>query len=187
MTDFNAVDNSEIEAVALSPERAEVFWSRVTKGGDGECWLWVGDRNYGGYGRFSVKGKTRMAHRLAYELAVGPIPCGQQLDHLCRVRNCVNPAHLEPVTGRENTLRGEGPTAQNSRKDVCPQGHPLQGDNLLYSARGERRCAQCRRQQSARWYSEHPRWTCTDCGSTVTDRSQHLKTVKHLERTGSNG
>lgn len=70
------------------------------------CWLWVGECNDNGYGRFSVKGRKVYAHRSSYEIHVGPIPEGLHIDHLCRVRNCVNPEHLEPVTRSENVRRG---------------------------------------------------------------------------------
>lgn len=73
----------------------------------GECWVWCARLNRNGYGRLSVGGRELMAHRLSYEAHVGPIPDGLLLDHLCRVRQCVNPAHLEPVTHQVNTLRGE--------------------------------------------------------------------------------
>lgn len=75
----------------------------------GGCWLWQGALNTKGYAVLSVGGRggrRHYAHRLSYEIHVGPIPAGLQIDHLCRVRRCVNPAHLEPVTNRENVLRG---------------------------------------------------------------------------------
>ena len=84
--------------------RLEERLAPVTESG---CWLWLGELNRNGYGRLSVGGRRAMAHRLAYELLVGPIAPGLVLDHLCRVRCCCNPAHLEPVTVRENTHRGE--------------------------------------------------------------------------------
>lgn len=71
------------------------------------CWIWLGELNRNGYGRVCVKGKRPVAHRHVYETLVGPIPEGLLLDHLCRVRCCVNPSHLEPVTPKENTLRGD--------------------------------------------------------------------------------
>lgn len=73
----------------------------------GYCWLWVGEINRNGYGRVWVQGQRLMAHKVAYELMIGPVDKGLVLDHLCRNRNCCNPYHLEPVTVRENTLRGE--------------------------------------------------------------------------------
>lgn len=73
----------------------------------GECWVWVARTNRNGYGRMYHEGSEKMAHRLCYEAFVGPIPEGYILDHLCRTRCCINPAHLEPVTHSENTLRGQ--------------------------------------------------------------------------------
>lgn len=86
---------------------AAKFWLRVdnTDSAD-ECWTWTGyTEAKSGYGRLSFGGARSYAHRVAYELAVGPIPEGLDLDHLCRVRNCVNPTHLEPVTRGENVRR----------------------------------------------------------------------------------
>ncbi len=104
------------------------FWSKVRK--TDTCWIWTSAIIPSGYGTFWIDGGTQYAHRLAYEWVVGPIAPGLQLDHLCRVRECVRPDHLEPVTGRVNILRGVGPAAINARKTHCPQGHPLSGDNL---------------------------------------------------------
>ena len=79
------------------------------------CWEWVGCTNRNGYGRVWRNRRTVMVHRLVYEATYGDIPAGLVLDHLCRNRRCVNPAHLEPVTVRTNTLRGIGPTAMRWR------------------------------------------------------------------------
>lgn len=73
----------------------------------GECLVWTGRINRNGYGRIYHDGDERMAHRVTYEAVIGPIPEGMLLDHRCRTRCCVNPAHLEPVTHSENTLRGQ--------------------------------------------------------------------------------
>lgn len=117
------------------------------------CWLWVGTTREDGYGRISVKGRHVSAHRFAYELLVGPIPAGLQIDHLCRQRSCVNPRHLEPVTAHENTLRGETVNAKNTAKTVCKNGHPFTEDNTWVVTRGskggkkratERICKTCR-------------------------------------------
>lgn len=85
-------------------QRIEEQLERVPETG---CWLWLGELNRNGYGRLSVRGKKQMVHRLSYTLAFGGIPQGRILDHLCRVRCCCNPHHLEPVTVKENTVRGE--------------------------------------------------------------------------------
>jgi hypothetical protein len=117
---------------------------------DAGCWMWQGSVTGKGYGNVRVAGKTKYAHRFFYEHHVGPIPAGLDLDHLCRVQTCVNPEHLEPVTHRENVLRGEGPSAQQARLTHCKRGHELSGDNV-YSYRGKRECRECRRVTFRAW------------------------------------
>jgi hypothetical protein len=103
------------------------------------CWLWMGAVTNGGYGIINIGGRkpppTR-AHRLTYELLVGPIPEGLELDHLCRVPCCVNPKHLEPVTHAENVRRGNAGKNMSERTH-CPKGHPR--------TKGARRCKECHR------------------------------------------
>lgn len=90
------------------------FWAKVRK--TDTCWLWFGDRKDTGYGRYKFGRKNVAAHRFTYELAKGPIPEGLEIDHLCRVRNCVNPDHLEAVTHLVNVRRSE-------RVAGCPPTH----------------------------------------------------------------
>lgn len=105
------------------PERISERIETVTESG---CWLWGGDCcKKEGYGRLSFNGRKQLAHRVVYSLIVGQIPGGLQLDHLCRVRCCVNPSHLEPVTSRENILRGVGIASLHAKKTHCPKGHLL--------------------------------------------------------------
>jgi len=93
-------------------------WIPVTETG---CWLWTGADNGTGYGRITVAGKFLLAHRAVYEALRGPIQDGMTIDHLCRIRCCVNPDHLEVVSMKVNILRGFGPTAINSKKRSCPR------------------------------------------------------------------
>lgn len=99
---------------------ARRFWAKVDTTDPSGCWLWTGAVDpQTGYGRMYVEPSTLGAHRVAYLLLVGDIPEGQQLDHLCRVRRCVRPDHLEPVTQRENLLRGETLAAAHSKGVDC--------------------------------------------------------------------
>lgn len=118
------------------------------------CWIWIGARTGPGdkgYGRIALPGNKRMlAHRWAYETFVGPIPEGLQIDHLCRNRPCVNPAHLEPVTNRENVLRADCPNIERHRSDLCQYGHPY--DKVSKRLRREQRyCSICQRQAVLRY------------------------------------
>lgn len=115
---------------------AENFWARVDA--DGDCWLWTGGLDSYGYGKVHIKRTTRGAHRVAWELLVGPIPEGLQLDHLCKVRRCVNPDHLEPVSGAENNRRSASVSALNARKTHCENGHEFTPANTYVVKRGKR-------------------------------------------------
>lgn len=126
------------------------FWEKVVK--TESCWNWVGYINKRwGYGYFKLDGKHWRVHRLAYEIVVGDIPTGKQLDHLCKNRLCVNPSHLEPVTNKENVLRGDGLTAINARKTECHRGHQLLGENLYITPSGYRNCRECRTISQRKW------------------------------------
>lgn len=107
------------------------------------CWLWTGGLFGGtGYANIGVGGKSRGAHRVLYELHRGPIPTGMQLDHLCRQRSCVNPAHLEVVTNRENGRRGNSPPAIVARTNHCKRGHEFTAANTRPTKHG-RSCRAC--------------------------------------------
>ena len=125
------------------------FWERVSL--RGECWMWIGAIGTSGYGLFKFNGRTELVHRLAYSTLVDAIPEGLHIDHLCRVRCCVNPAHLEPVTCGENTRRSTAPEAARRRHALithCPRGHEYSAENTsIRRGRGceERQCKECRR------------------------------------------
>ncbi len=123
------------------------------------CWLWLASTSVLGYGHFRVDGKTAKAHRYSYERFVGPVPRGLELDHKCRVRSCVNPDHLEPVTHAENVRRGVA--AERKRAIThCRQGHAFSDENTAFTPQGRRRCKMCcrlktRRQHAARRMLSH--------------------------------
>ena len=111
---------------------------RVDKAEDG-CWNWLGYKSKTGYGRC---GRV-WAHRRAYELLIGAIPAGLEIDHLCRNRGCVNPGHMEVVTHQENQRRGNSPYGINARKTHCIRGHEFSEANTYISPNGRRNCRRC--------------------------------------------
>ena len=153
---------------------ADRFWPKVDKDGPvpgsrpdlGPCWLWTdAPCRETGYGQFWIDETNRMAHRVAYELTVGPISEGLQLDHLCHPgdyscppatclhRLCVNPAHLLPATPAANNARSTSPTAINGRKKRCKWGHWFTPENTrayrLKNGRYGRACRECERRRRA--------------------------------------
>jgi hypothetical protein len=128
----------------IGPGAEKRFKAKYEEAGNG-CWLWQASLDEHGYGQFWYGSALGSAHRFAYEFYKGAIPVGLELDHLCRVHNCVNPAHLEAVSSATNHLRGA-----SARKTHCVHGHPLSGDNLyLHPKNGRRGCVTCRRRQAA--------------------------------------
>ena len=132
------------------------FWSKVSIGAPNECWLWEGGQQGEGYGSFKFDGQSQLAHRLAYKLLVGPVPGDMEFDHLCRVRRCVNPTHLEVVTHLENVRRGLGGRNQ-AQKTHCPTGHAYDLLNT-YRYRGSRHCRACMRKRTSQWAKRTKRW-----------------------------
>jgi hypothetical protein len=141
------------------------LWGNV-EFGDG-CWRWLGGTS-GGYGKVQVDGRQVPVHRLAYEFAIGPIPPGLVLDHLCRNTRCVRPEHLEAVSTAENILRGNGPAARNARKERCPRGHLYSDANTYVTRTSSRQCLACRsmrtpdpevsRRATAKWKRANPNY-----------------------------
>lgn len=119
----------------------ERFWDKVEK--TNSCWTWKANCDSSGYGLFKFNKKMVSAHRFAYKLLKGEIPKGLELDHLCRNIICVNPNHLEPVTHKENMLRGISPTAINAIKTHCIHGHEFNEKNTYISPVGSRACRIC--------------------------------------------
>lgn len=118
------------------------FWAKVEK--TDTCWFWTASRTTAGYGKVAVQQSVIVsAHRFAYELLIGPIPLGLQLDHLCRQRLCVNPWHLEPVTNAENSRRG----AKGRLVTHCVHGHEYTPENTRIRSNGRRGCRECERER----------------------------------------
>lgn len=136
------------------------FWSYVDQNGSapahrpdlGACWVWTGALTPDGYGSFGVTWMaTNSAHRWSYWHHTGSLPAdGLELDHLCHVRRCVNPHHMEPVTHAENVYRSTSFAAANAAKTHCPQGHPYSEENTRRQANGGRLCRVCQHEHDAR-------------------------------------
>jgi hypothetical protein len=119
------------QKLAITPERG--------------CWEWTGYKLSDGYGQVGYRGKVVRVHRLVFELMVGTIPPGKQLDHYaCDNPPCCNPAHLRPATNRENSLRSSSPMAINSRKTHCSRGHEFTPESTYVNPRGMRNCRTCK-------------------------------------------
>lgn len=118
------------------------IWSKVDATGD--CWEWTAGKNQG-YGKVTAGKMSRLAHRVVYELLVGPIPPGMDYDHLCRNRGCVNPDHAEIVAPVINTLRGTSPAARHARATHCLRGHRFDETNTFLDNLGRRICRTCKR------------------------------------------
>ena len=129
-------------AFTKNPTPAHERFDAKVKIDESGCWLWTGYIDQKGYGVFGVSAKELWkAHRYSYTQHVWEIPAGIQLDHLCRVRHCVNPSHLEPVTNQENTIRGN---AARPKADRCRRGHRFDEANTYICPRGKRECKTCR-------------------------------------------
>ncbi len=139
----------------LTEKDEQRFWNKVALPNEQGCMEWMAALNGSGYGAFGVgpRGahKTLRAHRISYELLVGPIPEELVLDHLCRNRKCVAPNHLEPVTGAVNTKRGAP-----AQKTHCAKGHEYTPENTLRYAtnNGWRQCRTCAQNNARRQYEK---------------------------------
>lgn len=140
----------------------ERFWAKVVK--TDTCWLWTGAQKKAGYGRFRVnKERVVLAHRFAYELLIGSVPDGEELDHVCMVKQCVRPdgRHVQSVTHLVNVQRAAvaglfTPEIDRRRghKTHCPHGHPYAGENLRIGPDGKRYCRACNRHRECRTVSK---------------------------------
>lgn len=151
----------------MDERTAKRFERKVSVQGNG-CWHLATCVRKDGYSDFTVGGKHQLGHRVSYEHHVGPIPANRQLDHLCHTadlecsggfdclhRRCVNPAHLEPVTHRENAIRGRSPSAINAAKESCSAGHEFSPENTYVDPTGQRCCRTCRAARGRDWVRTH--------------------------------
>lgn len=123
----------------------EDFWRQVEEHPSG-CWLWTGHTDLAGYGRLKFGGRDWLAHRLAYEATLGPIPVDHDLDHRCEVKNCVSPLHLTPLTSAEHmrlSHERRGPSKE------CRSGHPRTPENTYHRPSGGIECRECKRKWEA--------------------------------------
>lgn len=128
----------------------ERFLEKISPEPNSGCWLWTARVDKHGYGRIRTNERIgAAAHRVSYEIFVGDIRPGLEIDHRCRVRCCVNPLHLEAVEPIVNWQRGYSPPAINARKTHCPRGHELKVGNLRHSTVGYRRCLACERERAS--------------------------------------
>lgn len=150
-TECRDANHAAQEAAGLTGRTGERFWGKVNK--TETCWLWTGAIDSNGYGMFRLATSAGVrAHTLSWVHAHGPVPDGLELDHLCRVRHCLNPAHLEPVTSGENTRRGTIAavnTERAARRTHCVNGHPWDEENTyVVKAKGWRMCRACARERA---------------------------------------
>ena len=133
-------ESETAENLAIAPQLRFV----VAKNG---CWEWTGAVASTGYAILNIDKQRKLAHRIAYQLFVGPIHHPLQTDHLCRNKKCINPAHLEAVTSKENSLRGKHPLYKIHREQICKRGHDLSvEENRIYRKDGRYRCKICVKQ-----------------------------------------
>lgn len=132
----------------MRPSDIRRFWSKVAEPDANGCRRWLGAHGTGGYALFWLNGQNWYAHRLGYSLIKGEIPEGFQVDHLCRVRDCVEADHLEPVLPRENALRSTSPAARNAFATHCVHGHAFDEENTRVTPEGWRVCRACVRRRA---------------------------------------
>jgi hypothetical protein len=153
-------------------DEAARFWAKVDVA---DCWRWTAAKTPDGYGIFRLtRGKQVRAHRWAYEHLVGAIPAGLTVDHLCRVRNCVNPDHMDLVPPGTNTLRGYGPSALNRRRERCAKGHEFR------QRKKQRVCWTCQLEHINAWSAKQRRAAGVPVGKGAHNKAKTECSRGHL-------
>lgn len=145
-----------LEEEKMNLTTQERFLNKVAPEPNTGCWLWMNCINHSGYGMFGINRKAVLAHRYSYEYYKGEIPTGLSIDHICSVRSCVNPDHLDAVTAKENTQRTHARGRARNGNEVkthCREGHLYSGDNLyvLRTQPTKRNCRICSRTNMRRY------------------------------------
>lgn len=141
------------KTIEMSEELNQYLDDRTVVNPETGCWEWVGHIVEAGYGRVTFRKNIHYAHRVSYTRHVSPVPSYMVIDHLCRNRRCVNPAHLEAVTQKTNVIRGESPGAKAIRRTHCAVGHDFETYGVVRA--GRRVCRECRRVYSANYQATH--------------------------------
>jgi HNH endonuclease len=141
--------------ITTTKTRDELFLDKIWVDPFSGCWIWTAHITDFGYGQFWDGERLVGAHVYSYRRAKGPVPEGKDLDHLCRVRKCVCPDHLEPVTRQVNLLRGDTIPAKNAAKTHCDSGHEFTEENIYLAKNGSRCCKECRAANNLRWANEN--------------------------------
>lgn len=149
------------------------------------CWLWGGNIQ-NGYGTASYMGKTGRVHRITYTIIKGKIPEGLVIDHLCKVKNCVNPEHLEAVTQKENTLRGTSPHAIYAKRTHCDKGHEFSMENtIVREDNNSRRCKICHTEYHKLYRKTHRKTINEYHRSLKRDRKEYMRKYREKNRKTS--
>lgn len=146
--------NARIMLVGEAPGIPERIWDKIVRIPESGCWVWVGSISGRGYGEVWWKGSKAFIHVLMHKLFVGDVPTGFEVDHLCKVRCCCNPNHLEAVTHAENVKRSSAwhhVVKKHKEATHCQRGHPWTKENTYIEPNGKRRCLECKRQRMKNW------------------------------------
>lgn len=154
--------------------------SKIIVDTETNCWNWIGSRS-GRYSDFYLDNKKMAAHRLMYFIFNFELDDSLSIDHLCRNTHCVNPKHLEQVTHRENVLRGVGPTAINSKKDACKNGHKFSGEKIRVF-KNSRKCLTCKSDYDRKYNEKNKEKKRKQAAAWVENNIERSREIKRRHR-----